>query len=158
MNKKKFGRDTKHRKSLYRNLIRSLITHGEITITKAKAKEIKRLSDRLIYKATQANKDNQVKVRRELHRFFGKRDIVNTLVDRVAPIMKDRVSGYTTLIDVGFRRGDNAHLVKLSLIAKPDKIGDLKGNQKIKSKKKKTISSKTKKTQKKKSTKKTKKK
>jgi large subunit ribosomal protein L17 len=109
---KHFGRDHNNRKHLLRNLVRSLIEHGEIETTEAKAKEVKRISDKLIGKA----KTDSLAVRRQLHTFFGKRDVVNTLVDRVAPAMKDRISGFSSIKKLGKRRGDNSVLVKLSLV------------------------------------------
>lgn len=124
---KRLNRDTNHRKMLLRNLVRSLIEVGEITTTEAKAKETKRLADKLIGKARVDSTAN----RRVLHTFFGKRDIVNTLVDRVAPLFTKRVSGFTTLKDAGVRRGDNTKLVTLSLIEKPEVVGTLKNTKKV---------------------------
>jgi large subunit ribosomal protein L17 len=100
---KQFNRDTNHRKALLKNLVRSLIEEGLIVTTEAKAKETKRVADRIIHKA----QTDSIATRRGLHRFFGQRDVVNTLVDRVAPAMKDRVSGFTTIAPMGNRRGDN---------------------------------------------------
>lgn len=117
-----FNRDTDHRVALLRNLVRSLVLHGELITTNPKAKEVKRWADKVIYRA----KTDTVANRRTLHRFFGKRDVVNTLIDRVAPSMKDRNSGFVSLSRVGLRRGDNAQLVKLSLMAKPERLGSLK--------------------------------
>jgi large subunit ribosomal protein L17 len=129
--KRHFNRDTKHRKHLLRNLVRELVEHGSIKTTEAKAKETRRLADKLISKA----RDNSIATRRVLHRFFGKRDVVNTLVDRVAPAMKDRVSGFTTMKSVGVRRGDNTELVQLELLVKPERVGTLKNEKKVAPKK-----------------------
>lgn len=107
---------------LLRNLVRSLIEVGEITTTEAKAKETKRLADKLIGKARVDSTAN----RRVLHNFFGKRDVVNTLVDRVAPVFKERISGFTTLKTSGVRRGDNTKLMTLALLEKPEGVGTLK--------------------------------
>jgi large subunit ribosomal protein L17 len=109
---KQFNRDTNHRKMLVRNLVRSLIEHGEIVTTLQKAKETRRWSDRLIHTA----KTDSVAVRRQLHAWFGRRDVVSTLVEKIAPAMKKRQSGFTTIARLGKRRGDNTELVKLSLI------------------------------------------
>ena len=111
---KTLGRDTKSRKALFRNLVRALVEHGYVETTEAKAKEIKRLADKLIGKA----QNDTLATRRQLHSFFGKRDVVNTLVDRVAPAMKDRKSGFSTIEKIGNRRGDNTELAKLSLVEK----------------------------------------
>lgn len=119
---KHLNRDANHRKMLLRNLVRSLIEVGEITTTEAKAKETKRIADKLIGKARVDSTAN----RRVLHNFFGKRDVVNTLVDRVAPVFKERVSGFTTLKSSGVRRGDNTKLMTLALLEKPEGVGTLK--------------------------------
>lgn len=121
------NRDTNHRKHLLRNLVRELVEHGAIVTSSVKAKETKRWADKLIGKA----QDDSIATRRVLHRFFGKRDVVNTLVERVAPAMKDRKSGFTTLKSIGVRRGDNTQLVKLSLMVQPDRAGSLRSAKAI---------------------------
>jgi len=117
-----FNRDTKHRKAMLRNGVRNLILHGEILTTKAKAKEYKRLLDKLMFKALK----NSVVSRRQLHQFFGKRDIVNTLVEKIAPVFKNRKSGFTRIVKYGRRRGDNSEMVKLELVIKPENLGTFK--------------------------------
>jgi len=107
---------------MLRNLVRSLIEVGTVTTTDSKAKELRRLSDRLIHKAQQGT----LASRQLLHRFFGKRDVVNTLVDRIAPLMTDRVSGFTTLTKVGNRKGDNGKMLTVTLVKKPANLGSLK--------------------------------
>ncbi len=119
---KQFNRDTNSRKALLVNLVRSLIETGAIVTTREKAKEVKRLADKLIHQA----QTDSVQSRRGLHQFFGKRDVVNTLTEKVAPSMSDRVSGFTTLSSVGKRRGDNSAMVKLSLVKQFDTVGSLK--------------------------------
>lgn len=119
---KQFNRDTNHRKDMLRNLVRSLIEVGTVTTTTSKAKELRRLSDKLIHRA----QENTVASRQLIHRFFGKRDVVNTLVERIAPLMTDRVSGFTTLTRVGNRKGDNGKMSVVSLVKKPVVMGDLK--------------------------------
>lgn len=119
---KQFNRDTNHRKSMLRNLVRSLIEVGSVTTTTTKAKELRRLSDKLIHKAQK----NTVASRQLLHRFFGKRDVVNTLVETVAPAMSDRVSGFSTIVKIGNRKGDNGQMAKVSLIKQPSHPGSLK--------------------------------
>lgn len=119
---KHFNRDANHRKMLLRNLVRSLVEHGEIVTSEAKAKETKRLADSLIHQA----QSRQVATRRQLHTFFGKRDVVNALVEKIAPAMGKRTSGFTTLSRLGKRRGDNMELVKLSLIAQPEVLHTLR--------------------------------
>jgi large subunit ribosomal protein L17 len=123
--KKHFNRDTNNRKALLKNLLRSLIEQGEVVTTTSKAKEIKRLMDKTVHRA----KTDSVENRRLLHRIFGRRDVVNTLVDRIAPAMADRVSGFTTIAKEGIRRGDNAGLSRLKFVVKIDRVGTLKSGK-----------------------------
>jgi large subunit ribosomal protein L17 len=100
---KKFNRTSNERKALFSGLLRNLTEHGEIVTTLAKAKAVKRLADRMVSQA----KANTVATRRLLHKRFGKRDVVSTLVEKVAPAMADRTSGFVSLTVIGPRRGDN---------------------------------------------------
>ena len=115
---KHLNRDANNRKALFRELVRSLITHGTITTTRAKAKEVKRIADKIISKAT----TDSLNSRRQLHKFFGKRDAVNALVENIGPATK-RTSGFTTIKKVGVRRGDNTELYTLSLVDMPTNLG-----------------------------------
>lgn len=112
---KKLSRDTKQRKALMKNLVKDLVEYGEIRTTEAKAKAIKGLVDKLIHKA----QEGTVSARRLLAAFFGTRQTVSHLVDNVAPAMSDRVSGFTRIIRLGVRRGDDSMLVKMELVTKP---------------------------------------
>lgn len=107
-----FNRDTNARKALLRNLVRALVETGSIVTTKGKAKEIKRLTDKLVARA----KKDGVAARRQLHQFFGKRDAVNVLVDQIAPAMAKRNSGFTRIKAEGNRRGDNSEMVRLEFV------------------------------------------
>lgn len=113
--KNALGRDTKHRKALFKNQLRSLFEHGAIETTEAKAKAVRRMADKILSKALPAN----LQARRTLERFFGSRQIVNRIIDSVVPAVNDRRSGFTTLTKLGKRRGDDASMVKLELVAKP---------------------------------------
>lgn len=123
---KHFNRDSKARKALFKGLVRSLVEHGAIVTTESKAKEIKRIADKIISNA----KVDTTATRRLLHKFFGRRDVVNSLVDRIAPVFSDKTSGFTTIEDAGLRRGDNTKLSKLSLTKMPSRIGTLKAEKK----------------------------
>lgn len=127
--KRHFNRDTNARKALLVGLMRQLVISGKITTTEAKAKEVARLFDKQLSKA----KRGSLTDRRKLHQVFGKRDVVNTLVDRIAPTVSDRTSGFTTRSVIGKRRGDNALLVQVALVVAPDSTATLKapaGSQK----------------------------
>lgn len=110
-----FNRDSKSRKALFKNLLSALFEHGAVETTEAKAKAMKRIADKIIGKALPGT----VAARRVLERFFGSKQIVNHLVDGVAPGMKDRTSGFTRIVRLGRRRGDDATMVKLELVVAP---------------------------------------
>lgn len=109
---KQLNRDTKHREALAKNMVRALVEHGRIQTTMTKAKVIQRIADKLVTKA----KQNTLAARRGLHQVFGKRDVVNTLVDRVAPTFTKRTSGYTRITSLGKRAGDNTLMVELAWV------------------------------------------
>lgn len=116
------GRNTAQRKSLFKNLLLSLFAHGSIETTEAKAKAIKGIADRLIHRA----QEGTVPARRIIGRFFGTRQAVNVLVDQVAPAMTDRSSGFTRIVRLGKRRGDDSVMVKMELINRPIKVQEVK--------------------------------
>lgn len=122
---KKFNRDTKGRKALLRGLVRNLVVYGHIVTTESKAKEVKRLADKLMNVALVGD----LTARRKLHTFFGKRDVVNTLVDGFAPLFSDRKSGFTSLQVVGLRRGDNSKMVEVRFTQQPATVGTLTAPQ-----------------------------
>ena len=109
---KHFNRDNSSRKALLKNLLRDLFKHGEIKTSEARTKEVRRLADKLISTASK----NTLAARRDLHKFFGRRDVVNTLVDKIVPAFGEKKSGFTALEKLAARRGDNTVLFKLSLL------------------------------------------
>ncbi len=109
---KKFGRDTKARTALLRALALNLVRDGKIVTTKARASELGRVADRLL---TIARKGD-VAARRQLQAFFGTREAANTLVDRYAPALKDRLSGVTRTEVIGPRAGDNTMMVSIGWV------------------------------------------
>ncbi len=128
-----FNRDSKNRKALLKSLLLGLFEHGEIEVTKARAKEAKRWADKLLPLA----QENTLESKRKLHQFFGRRDVVNTLCEVIAPAYDDRKSGFTTLEIVGSRKGDNALMARLSLIKKPANLNGF-ARKEVESKEKKS--------------------
>lgn len=118
----RFNRHSNARKMLVRGLVRSYVEHGRIVTTLAKAKETRRWADKLIGQA----KTDSIESRRILHAFFGERSVVNTLVEKIAPVMGKRLSGFSTIVRLGKRRGDNVELVELKLVAEPKNLHTLK--------------------------------
>ncbi len=112
---KKLGRDTEHRRALLRNQVISLFTHGKIKTTLQKAKETRRWAEKMIT----LGKRGTVPARREAFRFLADRKMVNRVFDEIAPLFKDRKGGYTRIYRLWRRRGDNAEMAMLELLAFP---------------------------------------
>ncbi len=133
---KKFNRDSNQRKALFMGLLRNLTVQGSIVTTMARAKAVKRLADRMVTTASA----NDVAARRKLHHTFGKRDVVNKLVDVVAPAMSDRKSGFVRVTAMGNRRGDNTPMATLEFVNQAGIRGQLtktkEATPKVKSEKK----------------------
>lgn len=110
---RKLGRNTNQRRALFRSLVRSLILHGCIQTTEAKAKAIKGLVDRIISKGKQ---DNSLASKNFIHSFLVQKDIIKKLADDIVPRFGNRVSGFTTTARLGPRKGDGAMMVQMSLI------------------------------------------
>ena len=108
---RKFGRKTDQRTALTRNLMCSLIKHQSITTTLAKAKEIRRGTERLVTIAKKSGLAN----RRLLISRLNDIEVANLLMDQIAPQIK-RDSGYLRIERAGFRKGDNAELATISFV------------------------------------------
>ena len=100
----KLGRTASHRKALMMNLAISLIKHGKIKTTDAKAKELRRVVERLIT----YGKRGTVHHRRLAFKVLNDRTMVKQLFDHVAPQYANRNGGYTRIIKLGFRDNDSA--------------------------------------------------
>ncbi|MDO8535964.1 MAG: 50S ribosomal protein L17 [Candidatus Omnitrophota bacterium] len=107
----KLGMMTSHRKAFMRNMARNLLKHERIETTKARAKESRKLVERLIT----LTKTDSVFSRRRAYDILQDRDLVMRLFKEIAPLFKSRTSGYTRIIPLGFRRGDGADMVILEL-------------------------------------------
>ena len=114
---KKLGRDSAHRKALKKNLASELIEHGEIVTTLTKAKYIRPYVEKLVTKARKSDKD-ALNVRRYLRRKLVNDKIVDQLINEVAPRYKGRPGGYTRIVRVGNRSGDNSSLARISFVEK----------------------------------------
>lgn len=107
---KKLGRNANERTTLFRQLVQDLILHGSIQTTETKAKAVKGLVDKIINQAKSKN------TQRLLQTFFNNKQIREKLVKDIAPNLKDRTSGYTSVVKLGQRKGDNAMVVRMSLL------------------------------------------
>jgi large subunit ribosomal protein L17 len=109
---KKLGRDSAHRKSLYANLAGSLIEHGRIKTTEAKAKAVKPFAEQMIT----LGKRGDLAAPRQAIAELRSQDVVHQLFADVAPRFVDRPGGYTRIVKLGPRAGDAAEMVYLELV------------------------------------------
>jgi large subunit ribosomal protein L17 len=109
---RKFGRETDARRLMMRNLVKSMIEHGQIHTTLAKAKEMRRFVERVVT----YGKNDTVHSRRLAYSVLGDRDLVKKLFDEIAPTFANRNGGYTRVLKLGKRLGDAADMVLLELV------------------------------------------
>lgn len=105
---------TAHRNAAMRSMVRSLLKYQRIQTTLARAKEARRLAERLI----SISKNDTVAARRAAYAVLSDRDLVMRLFKDISPLFKSRSSGFTRIIPAGFRRGDGATLAILELTEK----------------------------------------
>lgn len=109
---KRLGRNSSHRAAMLRNMVTSLIQHEKITTTDTRAKELRKLADRMIT----LGKRGDLHARRQALQVIQDRTVVAKLFDMVGPRYKDRPGGYTRVIKLGVRFGDNAPLSQIELV------------------------------------------
>src|SRR5436853_4357769 len=101
---RKLGRDASHRKALYANLTASLIEHGRIKTTVAKAKEVRPVAEEMIT----LGRRGDVPARRQALKFLRSQDVVHKLFSEVGPRFSDRPGGYSRSGKLGPRHGGGA--------------------------------------------------
>lgn len=112
------GRDSSHRKALFRNLVKDLYVHERIMTTEAKARSIRADAEKLITKAKRGltADGNRVHAQRQVVAYLNDKTIAKKVFDEFAPRYVDRNGGYTRMIKLGKRRGDAADMVILELV------------------------------------------
>jgi len=109
---RKLGRNASHRKALFRNMVTSLFEHERIRTTDAKAKEVRRVAEKLIT----LGKRGDLHARRQVLSYVRSKAVVAKLFDDLAPRYAQRPGGYTRIVKLGFRRGDAAPVSVLELV------------------------------------------
>ncbi|HVM95253.1 MAG TPA: 50S ribosomal protein L17 [Candidatus Acidoferrales bacterium] len=113
---RKLNRTSAHRKALLRNLVTSLIDHEQVKTTDAKAKELRRVADRMITLA----KRGTLHARRQAAAYVRTRKSVTKLFDEMAARFRDRQGGYTRIVKIGVRHGDAAPMSIIELTDRGD--------------------------------------
>ncbi len=114
---RKLGRSNAHRRAMLRNLVTSLIEHGEVRTTDAKAKEVRRLADRMIT----LGKRGTLHARRQALRTIRSRDVAARVFDVLADRYHERAGGYTRILKLGRRPGDNAAMSLIQLVSEDER-------------------------------------
>lgn len=109
---RKLGRTSAQRRAMLRTLTTQLLEYGKIETTVTRAKEVKRMADKMVT----LGKRGDLHARRQALAYITKEDVVRTLFDDIAPKYAERQGGYTRIYRVGPRRGDAAELAVIELV------------------------------------------
>ena len=109
---RKLGRDAAHRKAMLRNLVTDLLREGRITTTETRAKEARRMAEKMIT----LGKRGDLHARRQAIAYIFDESVVTRLFEEIAPTYEDRQGGYTRILKLGPRTGDGAEEVFLELV------------------------------------------
>lgn len=112
---RQFGRNTHHRRALFRSLVTSLLQHERIETTEAKAKELRILVDHMI----SLGKEGSLHARRRAAAFIRTKSIVSKLFKDLAGRFAERKGGYTRIIKTRRRVGDAARMAVIELVTRP---------------------------------------
>ena len=105
-------RTSEQRLALLRNLASSLIEHGAIETTEAKAKELRPFVEKLITKARTGTLHSRRLAGRHIHR----RETADKLFQELGPKFARRAGGYTRILKTGHRKGDGAEMARIELV------------------------------------------
>src|SRR5688572_20904518 len=108
----RLGGGPAHERLLLANLATALFEHGRITTTEAKARRLRPLAERLITKAKHGDLHN----RRQVLRVVRDKSVVHLLFDQIGPRFESRPGGYTRIVKIGPRKGDNAPMAVIELV------------------------------------------
>ena len=109
---RKLGRSSGHRRGLYRNLVTALLNYEKITTTEAKAKEVRRLAEKMVT----LGKEGGLHSRRQALSFIIDEKVTDKLFADLASRYAERPGGYTRIIKLKPRLGDGAAMVQLELV------------------------------------------
>lgn len=131
---KKLGRTKSHRKAMLSNMAASLFLHQVIKTTEPKAKEVRKLVEKLIT----LGKRGDLHAHRQVYDVIKDRKLVKKIFEEIAPKFKDRQGGYTRVVKLGLRRGDGAAVSVLELLLEKPPKEEKKGKKEKAEKKSKT--------------------
>jgi large subunit ribosomal protein L17 len=109
---RRFGGSASHQKAMFGNLVASLIAAEALVTTEAKAKALRPVAERMITKA----KKGGLHRHRQVVSFIGDKEMAHKLFTDIAPRYEDRPGGYTRILKLGPRHGDNAPMARIELV------------------------------------------
>jgi large subunit ribosomal protein L17 len=115
---RRFGGDAAHQKAMFGNLVASLIAAEALVTTEAKAKALRPVMEKVITKAKKASADPESRVhrQRDVVAFIRDKDMTHKLFEEIGPRYANRSGGYTRILKLGPRHGDNAPMARIELI------------------------------------------
>jgi large subunit ribosomal protein L17 len=115
---RRFGGDAAHQKAMFGNLVASLIAAEGIVTTEAKAKALRPVIEKCVTKAKKAQADPTTAVhqQRQVVAFIRDKDMASKLFSEIGPRYEDRAGGYTRILKLGPRHGDNAPMARIEFI------------------------------------------
>jgi large subunit ribosomal protein L17 len=117
---RKLNRNATQRLAMMRNMVTSLLEHERISTTVPKAKEIRRVADKMIT----LGKRGDLHARRQAASYIRSKDIVAKLFDQISTQYADRQGGYTRIVRTGVRTGDAAPMAIIELVGYENSAGD----------------------------------
>lgn len=108
----RLGGSASHQEKILANMASQLFEHGAITTTETKAKNLRPYAEKLITKA----KDGSLAARRNAAKMIRNKDVLATLFEEIGPMFAERNGGYTRIIKLENRKGDNAPMAQISLV------------------------------------------
>ncbi|HTE51299.1 MAG TPA: 50S ribosomal protein L17 [Kofleriaceae bacterium] len=128
---RKLGRTSDHRRAMYSNMVASLVTHGQIETTEAKAKELRSIADRTLHwgvgvhqlvargtkKLSDAERAQVVHAKRMARRVLKNEDALDKMFAEVAPELASHPGGYTRVLKTRYRVGDAAPMALIALVS-----------------------------------------
>ena len=109
---RKLGRRPSHRRALLRNLAATLIEHGHLRTTLAKAKEVRPFVERLVT----LGRRSDLAARRRALQILPRKAVVRHLFSEVGPRFQERPGGYTRILQLGPRQGDGAPMARIEFV------------------------------------------
>jgi large subunit ribosomal protein L17 len=109
---RRFGGSASHQRLMFANMAASLFAAEGIVTTEAKAKALRPIAEKLITKARKGGVHNH----RQVVAYMGDKDMAHKLFDEIAPRFEGRPGGYTRILKLGPRHGDNAPMARIELV------------------------------------------